>query len=659
MIGLSFVHPEFLWVGCACVIPLAVHFLNRHQSRRFDFSTIRFFTTAAVQTSKIRTIKRWLLLLERIALLCVLAVVFARPYDKKDPFSALRSHDSEIFAFVDPTISMNYLDNGRPLWRRAFDVLDTLNKALSPSARRLLYNEQQGEFVPSPTFAAPDKFTRHGPALLVRLFSALRTDRRLAAGLPLFVYVSDFQENASISLDTQLAKKGDIPVICVSVAPQSPWNFGLQSVDASAANRSVVAARVFCQGRELHNAGITVTSAGMRIGHAVANGNERSATQVPIQVTSSSQNPCRTVSLDVNDPFPDDNQLCFVQGTSAATRVLVTGEPSGCFSVAAAFSALGSAQWNIVERDSRVVTYDDIDSASLIVLCGIRQASSPLSMFLKGASPGKKAILFAPAPDSANQEPARAIFPAWAAQSIRPASDNGPHAIVLPDTVSVLFSGFHSIQEPDAKVRSCLAGLPGAVLMRLDNSAPFCTQAIDSLGNSWIFLATPLTISENASTPGSLATSGLFVPLLDRLSRFALSAVQKSPQQWIAGIPAPNPFFGSRFGATVFDETGKSISRWSRQPSVVFEKPGLYRIAPDNDAAWWVGVGIDTSESDFSYRAPAEAKHVVFVNAKQFVAFAKNGQSADLSFWLWVVIGLLLVAEVLLWEKQPNVAKAK
>jgi hypothetical protein len=195
--------------------------------------------------------------------------------------------------------------------------------------------------------------------------------------------------------------------------------------------------------------------------------------------------------------------------------------------------------------------------------------------------------------------------------------------------------------------------------MRLDNSAPFCTQAIDSVGNSWILLAAPLTISQTSSALGSLATSGLFVPLLDRLSRFALSSVQKSPQQWIAGMPAQNPFFGSRFGATVFDETGKGLSRWSSQPSVVFEKPGLYRIVPDNDAPWWVGVGMDTSEADFSYLAPSPAQNVVFVNAKQFVAFAKKGQSADLSFLLWVVIGLLLVAEVLLWEKQPIVAKAK
>ena len=664
MNGIAFVHPEFLWGLAACAIPVLVHFLNRRRLRRLNFSTVRFFPRAAVRTSRMRQIKRLLLLLARLALIVVLVMIFSRPYSTRDPFAVLHNSDASVFAFVDPTVSMNYRDNGAPLWRTGFGLLDTLNKVLPPAAKRFVYSGERTAFFPVKKFGPPPgAFTRHGPAPLHEMFSAFSFAAGRSGGRPLLVVVSDFQENVSLVLDTLLARC-DIPVLCASVAPTMPWNFGIWNIAVSAADRSAVAARISCSGRELRNTGVTVTAGGLRVGHAVASARPGQSVLVPVAVTADGAKPGQAAALDCDDPFPDDNIFYFVQGAGAALRVLIVGEPRECFPVSAAFSALGEKQWEPVVRPGRLVTWDDIDSAALVVLCGVRQLSPPLAAFAAGESQGKKAVLFSPLVDSANAGANEALVPGRAAAKLKPVFDTRPHGLVLPDTVSPLFGGFRRLRDADVQIQDYCTGLPGTVLARLDNAAPFATHLIDTMGNSWVMLASAIGLRESgAPAQNGLYASGIYVPLLDRLARYALSAIQQEPQTWTAGVPKRNPYFGGRRGADVFDESGRNIARWSSQPRVVFDKPGLYRVQPEGDPSFWIAANIDTLEADFTFRspriAPAIAPRVKYVEAGRFASFVRQRRPGSFSAWLWVILGLLVIAEVLLWEKKPVAGKGQ
>ena len=658
MSGIAFVHPAFLWGLAALAVPLLVHFLNRRQTRKLDFSTLRFFSAAAKRTSRMRRLRRLLLLLARMALICVCVAIFAKPYITRDPFSALRNPDSEIFTFVDPTVSMDYRDRGTPLWRTAFDLLDTLNKLLPPAARRFTYNEARAEFVQEKAFARPPgPFVRHGAAPLDKMFVALSDARGGRAGMSLLVMVSDFQDNISRILDTQLVRCGNMPALCVSVAPHSPWNCGVRDAAVSAGARSVVTVQVSCLGKSLDSAGVTVTAGGMRVGHAMVSAKAGESCRVPVAITSDVQDPRGTVLLDCDDPFPDDNTFYFVHGAQQALRVLVVGEPDESFPVSAAFSSLGASQWSPVVRPVRAVTYNDIDSAALVVLCGVRQLSPPLAALVHGPSPGRKAILFSPATDSASAGLAGALLPSGSRSALAIVSDPTSRAIVLPDTVSPLFKGFRRLKDADAAVNRYCTGLPGGTLMLLDNGKPFATHLIDTSGNSWVLLAAYIGRErENVAAALPLFTTGLYVPLLDRLARYALSAIQKEPQVWVAGVPRQNPYFGAARGALVFDAGNRNISRWSSQPQVAFDAPGLYRIQPDGEPYYWVAARIDSSETVFAYRAPhvpaAMASRVKFLRADRFGAFVAARRSGTFSPWLWIACALLLIAETLLWEKR-------
>ena len=660
MSGISFVHPLYLWALAGLAIPILVHFLNRTQSRRLDFSTIRFFSTAAVTTSRMRRIKRFLLLLVRMAAIAAVVVIFSGPYNTKDPFMALSNPGASVNAFVDPTMSMDYRDAGTPLWKKSFYLCDTLGRKLPAAAKRFLYNEGRAEFVQVKTFGVPaESFARHGPAAIDKMALALPAAGPAGAGMAVLTVFSDFQDNISRAFDTMLAGRVAMPVLLVSVAPVAPQNCGVRDVSLSAANRSVITVRAACRGKSLDSAGIFVSAGGMRVGRAAVSARPGQSAIVPVTVTTDMQNPLGIVTLDCDDPFPADNAWYFIRGAGQALRVLIVGEPDECFPLVAAFSALGASQWAPVARQGHTVLYDDIDSAALVVLNGVRHLSPPLAILLHNRSFGQKAILFSPATDSAFAGVNGSILPVRDPASCAIASDAKPHAIVLPDTVSQLFSGFRRLKDPDAAVSRYCTGLPGSALLRLDNGRAFATHMLDTLGNSWVMAAVPLgLVHEGRPGAGALFETGLYVPLLDRLARFALSAVQKEPQSWIAGMPVKNPFFGTKRGALVFDAAGKLISRWSSQPLVAFSAPGHYRIQPDGQPSYWVAVESDTAEADFTYRAPlipaSKTASVKYLTARQFESFVKTRRSGAFSQWLWIVLGLILVAEILLWERKGS-----
>ena len=78
---LAFFQPYMLWGLAALAVPLLIHFFNRKRTVKLDFSSLRFFTATAVVADRTRSVKRWLQLLLRLALVGALVFVFARPHD--------------------------------------------------------------------------------------------------------------------------------------------------------------------------------------------------------------------------------------------------------------------------------------------------------------------------------------------------------------------------------------------------------------------------------------------------------------------------------------------------------------------------------------------------------------------------------------------------
>lgn len=115
-----------------------------------------------------------------------------------------------------------------------------------------------------------------------------------------------------------------------------------------------------------------------------------------------------------------------------------------------------------------------------------------------------------------------------------------------------------------------------------------------------------------------------------------------------------NPFSGSRVSAQIFDSDNKRIALWDRQPQVVLETPGIYKVHPHSESAYWIAAVVDTSEGNFRYNKPDVAavnnKYVRFLDRSSFINFIQHHDSPGYDF-IWLFLALCLVFEVLLWKR--------
>jgi hypothetical protein len=77
---MSFANPYFLIALAAASAPIIIHLLTRDRVQHVAFSTLRFFAKGAKLVVRRKKFQELILLLMRVALLALLAIVFARPF---------------------------------------------------------------------------------------------------------------------------------------------------------------------------------------------------------------------------------------------------------------------------------------------------------------------------------------------------------------------------------------------------------------------------------------------------------------------------------------------------------------------------------------------------------------------------------------------------
>jgi hypothetical protein len=181
--------------------------------------------------------------------------------------------------------------------------------------------------------------------------------------------------------------------------------------------------------------------------------------------------------------------------------VVVVGDLLAGFPVAAAFSAAGNDRWGpVVAKTGDEVTFDDLDSAGVIVINDYNGSSRQLEAFLHSRASAEKVVVFALSCGDETFGESSALLSRLGplkkklALKVLPAGSSA--AVVLPDTISALWAGFPALTTREAAVYRYAEGLPGTPVLRLDNGAVLATQLVDADGHNWVLWATPLGISE-------------------------------------------------------------------------------------------------------------------------------------------------------------------
>lgn len=650
MTGLAFFQSAYLWALAFLAVPILIHFFNRKQTVSLRFSSIRFFRASAIKANRARNLRRLLQLLTRLLIVALLVMIFAKPYDPRNPFTILKNPETPVYCWIDPTVSMSYRQDGHALRQKGVHLLDSLQTRLPGTGRLRCYDPDRGEYVPFEQWreTVEVRYGKGAARRALRSFEHLPAERTRNAVL---VLLSDFQAPTTAAVDSFLQSDSALaPVACVSVAPPQPWNYSLRATGISRERTSVVLTTVAARGKELENGGVYAVMGGMRTGHSVVSLAAGDSSQVTMQIADGLSEAYGLVKLDAEDPFEADNADYFVRTKGSSSGVLIVGNIRENFPLAAALGASSGGRWAPIElKDPTEVRHEDLEAARLVVLSGVETPTRSLQVLLRSRALGRKAVVFAPALKDEAMSFNREVFAQLGiAKPVR--VDTGAARMpVLSDTLSAVWQGFPRLRDRDVAVYRSLSALPGQTLARLDNAKPLAARLVADNGHCWIVLSTPLGIS----AANNLCETGFYVPFVDRLARHAYAGVAAERESWIAGEPKRNPYFGARRSANVYTVDNVLLGRWENQPMVVIERPGVYRVQPAGEADYWITVRMDPREADLTYREPTPPEgrenRVKTLGDEEFPAFVEQSGSSALWYGLWAVLAALLVVEMLLW----------
>lgn len=656
---IRFIHPEYLFGLSFLAIPVFIHLMRRRRLTTLDFSSLRFLRSEAVAATRRQRLRRLFLLAMRLLAILLLVLLFSQPFDTRDPFSVTRSSSAALFCWVDRTVSMAYRQGGKALRDLGFGLIDSLDNMLPPAARILCYDDESGGFVDA---RIPDSRwrtqVRHGVTDFADMLHRFRSDSRQGGHAPALLLFGDFQEkDTGLVADLMRSVGSSCPVLCVTLAPHRPWNFSVGEVVADVDGGARLRCSVKTCGRELVNGEVVVLSEGMRAGHRTASVARDSVEKLTMQLSLGGKQHGE-VRIKADDPYLVDNSAYFVaQGAGRRSVLVVSETPESSFPIVAAFDALSVNQSvHVYQRTPEEVTYDDLDSAEIIVLGNIISPVNALSLLFRKRAIERKLVVFAPGVGEGSNWAATMFRRIGAGARITAADTTAPLHPVLPDTVSPLWSGFPRMSDMDVAVYRYYRSIPGSVLLRADNGAALVSYVEDQMGHIWIVCATPLGVT----SANNLCETGFYVPLIDRLVEFGYCRVRPTRQRWVAGVAEANPCYGRATRAEVLSADGSALAIWDRQPLVSLDMPGLYRIRPTEEPEYWIAVEPDPHEGEFVYDMPAVPDSLRqsfrILGDRDFLRFMSR--EAGFGFanpdLFWIVLAFLLVCEVLLWKRQKT-----
>lgn len=667
MKNFAFFHPHFLWGLLFLAIALIIHFLKRKHTVVLNFSTLRFLNQTAVKESRLKNLKNLLLLLTRLVIIALLVLIFAQPYQKDDPFRLLGSSSCALYCWVDPTMSMHYRQDNSTLWEKANNMITVLDSIMPEPVPLRIYDGSTNQFTEirhnekmGNSFNRYLNPPRHGQSDFTAMIQTFLETKETSTRASILLLFSDFQTKDSTFFQQFFnSQKNPPPTLCINLADDAPWNYSLYNLSLSSGQTHTVQGVVTSCGKDLPASEIVVLVGSMRAAHAGISLKKDDTTTITIPFTYPGAEHYGEVQLLSADPFTQDNTRHFAHQLSSVRILIITNEMEKAFPIKAALQTLAQTynNWNSpVIKNSQEVLYDDLDSASVILIHGISESTPLLTTLCSVKKPLKqKIIVISPDIEDVSNSWNKQVFHFLESQQQpRVYHTQKPYFPVLPDTVSPLWNGFPRFSDKDVALYSLLSPLPGHILLKTNNNMPFVSYVKDSTACTWIVFATPfgLTMANN------LAETGFYIPLLDRLIRYGLAKTQQTIPTWIAGIPAPNPFYGTRTTARIYDATNTCIAQWQNEALVSLTLPGLYKVHPENAAPYWIAAVIDSSEGDCDYSLPeipsGKKKQIITLSPDSFVQFLEKYRAAGTFDLLWIILIIFAAVEIVLWKREKK-----
>jgi Aerotolerance regulator N-terminal len=641
---ISFFRPEFLWVLLFVIAVIVLHLIRRPTFKILPFSTLMFFTSDAVVSSKSRRIFKLLQLLMRILALIAIILLFARPYQKDNVLGAINNPTTPLYFWIDNTISMSYVKDSGTLSDIA---LNCVRKAASfKSANTVyLYSNEAQEFISvDDSIGTDDKhFGEISFQHAIHSFSDVSKENGNAV---LFV-MSDFQKQSAEYIDSILNESGSRlknGIVLLSVTPQEPYNIAIH--DASVQNGTVSGFLRQYGGKKdtLH---VNCIVDGVNKGEVAVVAQRDSTMSFTIE-TGVNLKVNGYLQIQESDPLQFDNTFYFTDRFKGEKKICIIGDTIANYTIRAAIHAADN-NTIISLYPERAVTFDILDSSDVIILNALKHPCGALNAFVMSKGTQCKSIICCVDPAENYCGYYRDILSkALNDGALKLQADyNSKANPVLNDTLTAMWNKFRSLKIDDAEIYSYVKGINGTILLRYTTNDPLIIHKQDQEKRDWVIVTTSLGITVD----NNLFQSSFYLPMIDRMLAFASSVKKNSDLVWACGKEIKNPFFNIRKDNLLYNSRGDFIENLSGLSKLYLGEPGIYKVVSGNSDVVFVKVQYDSLESRLQYISPKSIKgnnkNTYTSSSEELLQVFDSNKTIGIEMLLWIFLTLFLLGEII------------
>ena len=374
---MQFKHPELLYALFLLVIPIFIHLFQLRRFKKLEFSNLDFLKRVRIKTRKSSQLKKWLILLTRMAIFSCIILAFSQPFSASK--SALKN-DKELVIYIDNSFSTQLIDT------KGLSLQTHLQKLYSQDFYDYKINWLTNDFSKRNTSAQNFKndilTINHSQRQLSpkeviiksnQLFSTKNnnSEKRI-------IYISDFQSKSEFP-----EVPDGITLDIIALKYQEVSNINIDSVFIANTNIASVNLKVIITGQglipetvpiSLYNKNKLIAKTAVNFGQDI---NSIKKKEVVFEIDNNEKFEGKLEITDPNLKF--DNNLYFSTNLRKKIKVLEIGNTDNKY-----FKRIFKEnEFNFTQQGSKSLNYTNFSSQNFIILNELEQIPESLVTAIK------------------------------------------------------------------------------------------------------------------------------------------------------------------------------------------------------------------------------------------------------------------------------------
>ena len=374
---MQFKHPELLYALFLLVIPIFIHLFQLRRFKKLEFSNLDFLKRVRIKTRKSSQLKKWLILLTRMAIFSCIILAFSQPFSASK--SALKN-DKELVIYIDNSFSTQLIDT------KGVSLQTHLQKLYSQDFYDYKINWLTNDFSKRNTSAQNFKndilTINHSQRQLSpkeviiksnQLFSTKNnnSEKRI-------IYISDFQSKSEFP-----EVPDGITLDIIALKYQEVSNINIDSVFIANTNIASVNLKVIITGQglipetvpiSLYNKNKLIAKTAVNFGQDI---NSIKKKEVVFEIDNNEKFEGKLEIIDPNLKF--DNNLYFSTNLRKKIKVLEIGNTDNNY-----FKRIFKEnEFNFTQQGSKSLNYTNFSSQNFIILNELKQIPESLVTAIK------------------------------------------------------------------------------------------------------------------------------------------------------------------------------------------------------------------------------------------------------------------------------------